>query len=90
MADPISHEEKAKWMDELLKTQEEISAQRCGRLVNKKVKVLVEEKTSKGLLSGRTDGNFIVEFSGDESLIGEYKTVEITRAGNYILKGKLI
>lgn len=90
MPDPITHEEKAKWMDELLKTQEAISAERCRSLLNKEVKVLVEEKTSKGLLSGRTDGNFIVEFEGDESFIGEYKTVKITKAGNYILKGELI
>ena len=57
MPDPISHEEKARWMGQLLKTQEEIAAARCASMVGQTVRVLVEERNEKnGLLSGRTEG----------------------------------
>ncbi len=89
MPDPVSHEEKSERMARLLALQEEIAAKRCGAMVGKRERVLVEEKTPKGSLSGRTGGNVIVEFEGDESLVGSFCEVEITEAGNYILKGKL-
>ena len=54
-------------------------------------RVLVEEKNPKtGLLSGRTGSSIIVEFPGDESLIGEFAVVKVTEARNWILKGELV
>lgn len=91
MPDPISYEEKNKWFQELLALQETISAERCSNMVGSKQKVLVESVTNKeNILQTRTSGNIIVEVSGDESLIGTFKNVEITEARNWILKGKFI
>ncbi len=88
--DPYTHEEKSKWFSELLAVQEEIAAKRCASMVGQKVKVLVEGKSDKdGVLTSRTSGNIIVDFEGDESLIGQFVYVEITQARNWILLGKL-
>ena len=51
----------------------------------------MEEKAGhEGELSGRTQGNIIVEFPGDASLIGSFAQVRITQARNWILKGELV
>ena len=90
MDNPVSDEEKGKWFRELLDVQEEIAAERCAAMVGKVEKVLVEEKAKEeGRLCGRTSGNIIVEFSGDDSLIGSFRMVKITEARNWILKGSL-
>lgn len=88
--DPIPYEEKAKWMSELLKVQEEIAAKRCASMVGKKYRVLVEEEAKNGMLSSRTANNIIVEFNGLKELIGTFCDVEITEARNWILRGKKI
>lgn len=90
MEDPISAEEKSKWFSELLKAQEEIAARRCASMVGKTYKVLVEGTTDKdGILVGRTSGNIIVEFPGNEELVGNFANVRITKARNWILNGEL-
>ncbi len=91
MDDPISAEEKSKWFRELLAVQEEIAAKRCASMVGTVEKVLIEGKKEKtNELTGRTSGNIIVELDGSEDLIGTFQNVEITKARNWILKGKLI
>ena len=90
MEDPISAEEKSKWFRELLDVQEEIAAKRCSSMVGQTEKVLIESvKEKTGELNGRTSGNIIVELDGDQSLIGTFQNVKITRARNWILKGKI-
>ena len=88
MDDPVPYEEKAKWMSELLKVQEEIAAKRCASMVGKKYRVLVEEQAKNGMLSSRTANNIIVEFDGSKDLIGTFCDVEVTQARNWILRGK--
>lgn len=88
MDDPVPYEEKAKWMSELLKVQEEIAAKRCASMVGKKYRVLVEEEAKNGMLSSRTANNIIVEFDGSKDLIGTFCDVEVTQARNWILRGK--
>lgn len=89
MPDPVSHEEKARWMGQLLKTQEEIAAARCASMVGQTVRVLVEERNEKnGLLSGRTEGSVIVEFPGEDALLGQFCAVTITQARNWMLRGQ--
>ncbi|MBQ3691791.1 MAG: TRAM domain-containing protein, partial [Clostridia bacterium] len=90
LPDPYTHKEKTQWFSELLKVQEEIAAKRCASMVDRTVKVLVEGKTDKdGILTGRTSGNIIVDFPGDESIIGQFVNVRITKARNWILNGEL-
>lgn len=91
MKDVCSEEEHSKWFKELLDTQEKIAAKRCASMVGNTYKVLVEEKAKdEGVLQGRTSGNIIVEFSGCDELIGTFRNIKITRAGNWILKGELV
>ena len=91
MDDPIPAEEKSKWFRELLDVQEEIAAKRCASMVGSVEKVLIEGKKEKtNELTGRTSGNIIVELDGSKDLIGTFQNVEITKARNWILKGKLI
>ncbi len=91
LPDVATEEEKGKWFTELLKTQEEIAAQRCRSMVGTTERVLVEEVNEKnGLLSCRTSGNIIVEAQGDESLIGTFCDVRVTEARNWILRGEFI
>lgn len=90
MDDPIPYEEKSKWFSELLSVQEEIAAKRCESMVSKQYRVLVEGAKSNGELTARTEENIIVEFDGEQELIGTFRNVEVTRARNWILKGKLI
>lgn len=91
MDDLISAEEKSKWFRELLDVQEEIASKRCASMVGTVQKVLVEsEKGKDNILNARTSGNIIVEIKAPKELIGTFQNVQITSAGNWILKGKVI
>ena len=90
MDDPVPYEEKSKWFRELLSVQEEIAAMRCSSMVGTVQKVLIEGKKEKtNELNARTSGNIIVELEGPDDLIGTFQNAEITKARNWILKGKL-
>ena len=90
MDDPIPAEQKGKWFRELLDVQAEIAARRTASMQGGTYRVLVEEpgKTA-GHLQGRTDANVIIDFPGDESLIGEYVNVTVTESLTWIVKGVL-
>jgi len=91
MADIVPLEEKKTWFSELVKVQNEISYQENKKLVGKKVEVLVEGKSKKDndMLEGRLENNTIVNFKGDEKLIGNFVQVKITEAKSFYLLGKL-
>lgn len=90
MEDPVSREEKGKWFNELTALQENIAAERTASMNGKVYRVLVEETGRKeGYLSGRTEGNVIIEFPGDESLIGSFRTVKVNEPKTWIVFGEL-
>ena len=91
MDDPIPAEEKSKWFNELLKTQERIASERSAAMVGKTYEVLVEDETKEGngMLTGRTGGNINIDFPGDKALIGTYTKVKVTNAMNWLLSGEL-
>ena len=92
MDDPVSKEEKSRRFKELCDLQEKIAAKRTALMNGKTYRVLVEgiSKNDSSLLSGRTDGNIIIEFSGDEQLIGKYVNVKVTQPLNWIVRGEFI
>jgi tRNA-2-methylthio-N6-dimethylallyladenosine synthase len=91
MDDPIPHEEKTKWFEELLSVQNEKSSEYTESLEGKIFRVLVDERNDKnGLLHARTDGNIIVELQGDDSLIGQFIYVKIIKALTWIVKGEIV
>lgn len=91
MDDPVPYEEKSKWMRELLKVQEEISAEQMALHKGKTFKCFVYAKGKQGdnYLAARTDGNLIIEFEGDEGLIGSFQKIKVTEPLTYVMLGEL-
>ncbi|MPN15524.1 tRNA-2-methylthio-N(6)-dimethylallyladenosine synthase [bioreactor metagenome] len=92
MEDPISREEKGKWFKELTDLQESIAKERTSSMQGKSYRVLAEEKgrQGEGYISGRTSGNVIIEFKGNDRLIGTFCTVKVTEPLTWIVKGELV
>lgn len=91
MPDPVSAEEKGKWLRELLAVQEKISAENMKKYAGKTFKCFIYGKGKHGenSLEARTDGNIIIEFEGSEDLIGTFKNITVTEPLTYVLKGRL-
>ena len=92
MEDLTPEDVKGKRMRRLLEVQREISTEHYKRFIGKKMRVLADDvsKKKKGCISGKSDEFIIVEFRGDESLIGQFVEVEITDAMNWAVFGKII
>ena len=86
-----STDEKTKGgrMRELLNLQRNISTEHYKRFIGKTLRVLADGKAKKsdGYLTGKSSEFIIVEFEGDESLIGQFVDVKITEAMNWAVKG---
>ena len=89
MPDPVSREEKGKWFKELLDAQEKVAAKRTASMVGKTYRVLCESISKGGLVEGRTQGNIIIEFPADVSVIGSFREVRVTESLTWILRGEL-
>lgn len=91
LEDPVSHEEKAGWLGELLATQEKISAAQMQRHQGKTFKCFVYGKGKLGdnYLAARTDGNLIIEFEGGERLIGTFQNLKVIEPLTFVLKGEI-
>ena len=90
LEDPTPREEKNRRFKALTDLQESIAAQRTAAMRGKTYRVLVEEPgREEGFLSGRTEGNVIIEFPADASLIGTFQYVTVTEPKTWILKGEL-
>ena len=90
MEDPVSREEKGKWFDELLKTQEEIAGKNINKYIGKTYRLLCDDYGSEeGFMSGHTSGTASVEFKGSDSLLGEFVNV-LVESYDGTLKGKII
>ncbi len=91
MIDPVSRQEKGVWFKQLTDLQEKIAGVRTASMKGRSYRVLVEEKAKlDGFLSGRTQGNVIIEFEGDESLIGTFADVRVTNPKTWIVYGELV
>lgn len=88
----LSEEEIHKNFNRLLEVQNEISKRKNDAYVGKIEKVLVDgvSKNNEKTLSGRLDSSKIVNFVGDENLVGQYVNVKITEAHTWSLNGELI
>lgn len=91
MDDPVLYEEKSKWMRELLALQERISGEQMALHKGKTFKCFVYGKGKQGdnYLAARTDGNLIIEFVGDERLIGSFQKIKVTEPLTYVMLGEL-
>ncbi len=92
MEDNVTREEKGKRFNELVKTLEVTISKKAQAYVGKILKVLVDGSSKKGdnMLSGYTEQNKLVNFKGDESLVGKIINVKITESHTYSLIGEVV
>ncbi len=88
MPDPVTREEKGVWFKELCELQESIAGRRTAAMKGKVFRVLCEGVSEKGLLSGRTEGNVIIEFPGTADKVGSFVNVKVTEPKTWILFGE--
>ncbi|GFP36062.1 tRNA-2-methylthio-N6-dimethylallyladenosine synthase [Candidatus Hakubella thermalkaliphila] len=91
MEGSINEEIKSQRLNEILRLQDDITLRKNKELIGTLQEVLIEgaSKTDKGKLTGRTRTNKIVNFEGDESVIGRLISVEIVRAMRHSREGRL-
>lgn len=78
--------------DKMLELQNQICLEKNLEYKGRIEEVLVDgvSKTDKTMLSGRTDGGKIVNFTGDQSLKGKYVNIKITNPKQWSLEGELV
>ncbi len=85
----IPEDVKHKRFDRMLAALNEIVIRKNAEMKGKTVRVLVDSY-SNGMLTGRSDCNRNVTFEGDESMVGTFKKVLITRPKKFSLSGTLV
>ncbi|MBR1749642.1 MAG: tRNA (N6-isopentenyl adenosine(37)-C2)-methylthiotransferase MiaB [Ruminococcus sp.] len=90
MPDDTDDKTKGLRLRELLLEQRENIEKLFSRFIGKEITVLCEDKGRQLSLTGKNTENIIVEFDGDERLIGSFVRVKITKAANWALFGELI
>lgn len=91
MDNQIELKVKKERLKRLMDLQNKISLDINEKMKGQTVEVLVEgySKTSKTMLTGRTDTNKTVLFSGSNELTGSFVKVRVTNPQTWILKGEL-
>lgn len=87
--DQVPEEVKKERIYRLIEFQNKISAEQIQKLVGTKQEILVDGTDEHGLI-GRTRTNRQVHFAGSPELVGEVVTVEITEAGTWTLRGRVV
>ena len=92
MENQVPAEVTGKRFPRLLEVQNEISLERNLVWENQILRVLVDgrSKNNPDKFSGRTDGNKIVLFDADDSYIGKFVNIKITKAQTFALIGEIV
>jgi tRNA-2-methylthio-N6-dimethylallyladenosine synthase len=92
LADDVPEEEKTRRIVALQRLQREIQLALFQETVGRRFDVLVDSTSRRRdwELSGRTDGNTVVNFPGPTSWLGRTVTVRIDRAGANSLSGEAV
>lgn len=92
MDDPVPAEEKSKWFKELTDLQEKISAQQMALHKGRTYKCFVygKGKLNDNYVAARNDGNLIIEFEGDQSLIGTFQKIKVIEPLTFVMRGELV
>jgi len=92
LADRTTDEEKKQRLSVIQKRINQFAAEKSADMVGTTETILVEGISRKNELElcGRTENNRVVNFRADQSLIGKFIKVRITRALTNTLRGELI
>ncbi len=92
MEDQIPEEVTGPRFSRLIETQNAISLTKNEPYTGKTVRVLVDgrSKNNPEMFSGRTEGNKIVLFEGDDAMTGTFVMVHIREAQTFALKGEVV
>jgi len=91
MSNQIDEKIKSERIGRLINLVNEILEEENSKLVGTLQKVLVEgySKTNEAMLTGRTDGGKVVNFNGEENLIGNMVELKITEQRKWYLTGEI-
>jgi ribosomal protein S12 methylthiotransferase len=95
LPDNISQDEKERRAQDIMEVQQEISYEKNAEKVDNVYKVLIDKKEA-GRYLGRTEfdsvevDNEVVVHSSKELLVGEFVNVQITKAYDYDVEGKVV
>lgn len=92
LVEQLTEEQKHERFNQVLAVHNEIAIRKNKAMLGEVLEVLVEShsKTNYDKLSGRTEHNHVVNFEGDDSLLGKLVRVKITDAKNFSLIGQCI
>lgn len=89
MPDETDRAEKVRRFQALEKLQAQHSARIAEAMIGRSFRVLCEEESRPGLLTGKTSGSMTVEFPGEADRIGSFVTVRVTERAGWTLKGEI-
>jgi ribosomal protein S12 methylthiotransferase len=95
LPDDILQHEKERRAQDIMEVQQEISYEKNAEKINKVYKVIIDKKEA-GRYLGRTEfdsvevDNEVVVHASKELPIGEFVNVQITKAYDYDLEGKVV
>ncbi len=90
MEDPVTREEKGKWFSELLIAQEKVAQENIQKFIGKTFRVLCDAYSEKeGYMTGHTSGTAVIEFEGDEGMLGKFVNIKVESYDNGLC-GKII
>lgn len=77
-------------LERLIELQRQIQLEINTREVGREIEVLVEKEARRGGLQGRTEGNKVVVFDGDPTVIGRFLRVRLTSTTGSTFVGELL
>ena len=91
MEDQVPSSVQSERFNRLLNLQNDIAYEINQKHLGQTIRVLCDGKSKNNpdVLCGRTEGNKIVLFSGDESLEGQYVNIKITKCETFALVGEI-
>ena len=92
MPDPVSAQEKSRWIQELIAVQQEITQDICRQRIGEVDQVLVEGESARGsgYMGGKTPRGHMVNFPGNGDMIGRIVKVRIVDTGKNTLRGEYV
>ena len=86
----VPESESKPHFDRLLKVLEEVIDQNNEKKIGQVHKVLVEDESKNGMLTGRTEQNQLVHFEAPKSMIGHIVDVVLDESKTYYFIGHLL